>query len=227
VLDVESKVESAEGRRLARGVATLLLGGLTAMELLAAAVSFVAVMGLLWMTDRTAPESLVTTGWMRAAWAMAVVAVIRPITWLPYLGIFVGIRAIERAIAPEAKPLVRNLVAHAVSLVLASLLVALVFLAVPAIERWTLSVLGFATGSVDVGDLGTATGQWTLWRLVVGIVAFLLIRPLIPPLDLDLDPALRPLLGFVPGSRGAFDRALVGMATAVGLVAGAMALVRL
>src|SRR5690349_10907671 len=108
------------------------------MELLAATIAFVSVVGYLWATDRTAPESLVTTGWMRAAWVMAVVAVIRPITWLPYLGIVAGIRWIERAIAPGARPRVRNLVAHLATLAAGAVIVALVFLAVPAAERWTL-----------------------------------------------------------------------------------------
>ena len=219
--------EARPGRRLARGVATLLLSGLTAMELLAATIAFVAMMGVLWMTDRTAPESLVTTGWMRAAWAMAVLAVIRPATWLPYLGIFAGIRAIARAVAPDTRAMVRNLLAHAITLVLGTLLVALLFLAAPTIERWTLSVLGFATGSVGVGDLGTATGSWSLSRIAAGLIAFLLIRPVIPPLNLDLDPALRPLLGFVAGPRGAFDRVLDWVAVGVGLIAAVMALTRL
>src|SRR5947207_14657276 len=102
------------------------------MELLAASVAFVAVVGLLWMTDRTAPESLLTTGWMRAAWMMAVVAVLRPITWLPYLGIFAGIRGIERAVLPDTRPQARDLVPHAVTLTRGGLIVCLMFLASPS-----------------------------------------------------------------------------------------------
>jgi hypothetical protein len=228
VLDVETAraqpvAEAGPGRRFLRGVATLLLGGLTAMELLAATIVFVAVIGFLWATDRAAPESLVTTGWMRAAWVMAVVAVVRPITWLPYLGIFAGLRGIERAVAPDARSWVRNLVAHIATVASAVVVLALVFLAVPGAERWTLSVLGFSTGTVDVGQLGTATGRWGSSQLAFGIAAVVAIRPVIPPLALDLEPSVLPILGFVEGTRGRLDRWLLWIAVAAGLTAAAIA----
>jgi hypothetical protein len=54
-------------------------------------------------------------------------------------------------------------------------------------------------------------------------VAFVLIRPVVPPLRLDLDLAARPLLGFVDGSRGRLDRWLIGLAALMAVVAAAVA----
>src|SRR2546423_10456698 len=108
------------------------------MELLAATLGFVVVVGLLWTTGRVAPESLITTPWFRTAWILAVIAVLRPITWLPYLAVFLGIRRIETVVAPDARLLGRNLLAHAATVGLAIVVIALVALAIPGAGRRTM-----------------------------------------------------------------------------------------
>src|SRR5262249_4913302 len=90
-------VGRAEGRprparRVARGLAALLLGGLTSMEVLALTIGFVAAMAVLWATHTTAPERLITEPSQRVGWILAVVAVLRPVTWIPYLIVFEVLR---------------------------------------------------------------------------------------------------------------------------------------
>src|SRR5262245_39697953 len=72
-------------RRVGRGVASLLLGGLTTMEIIAGAVAVISVTLLLWATDTVSPERLVTGAGFRAAWILLVMALIRPVTWIPYV----------------------------------------------------------------------------------------------------------------------------------------------
>ena len=149
MLDVEPVVEAAPEqrgatRRFARALAALLLGGLTSMEVLALSIGFVATMGVLWATHTVAPERLITEPAQRVGWILAVVAVLRPVTWIPYLMVFVGLRRLGDLVGPGSRPWVRNLTAHLLTVGLLVGAVALIFLAVPGSARWTASALGFS-----------------------------------------------------------------------------------
>ncbi len=200
-----------------RGLAVLLLGGLTSMEVLALCIGFVSVVGLLWTTHTVPPERLLTEPTLRVAWVLAVVAVVRPLTWVPYVLLFVGLRALMRRVSPQGRPWVRNLVSNLLTLALLAVAAALVFLAVPGSVRWTQSALGFAMGTVDFDRLGTATGTWDAARVAVGVGAFVLLRPVVPPLSLGLDLAVRPILGFVRGARGTVDKVFLAVTAVFGI----------
>ena len=213
-------------RGAAAGLASFLLGGLTSMEVLAVVVAFVSIVGLLWMTGSAAPERLVTSSWMRAGWALCVVAVLRPITWIPYAAVFVGLRRLVAAIGSRGRTLGRNAAAHALTLSVLGVAVALTFAAVRGAARWTSSALGFVMGTVDVAGLGHTAGRWDAARVLAAAGAFLLLRPVVPPVGLDLDLRARPVLWLVEGSRGRFDAWLLGAVCAAGLVIGAIAAIR-
>jgi hypothetical protein len=207
-------------RKAVRGVAAFVLGGLTSMELLALIVGFVAVMGLLWASNAVAPETLVTEPWLRSAWILSVVAVVRPLTWIPYASVFVGLNRLVGWVGPEVRQTRSRLLAHAGTLVILSGCVGLVFLLLPSAYRWTLSAMGFVAGTVSIADLGTATGRWAPGTVAAVAAAFVLIRPVVPPVGLDLDLAARPFLGFVGGVRGRFDKGLTIAAAGVTVCAG-------
>jgi len=204
-------------------VAALLLGGLTSMELLALIVGFVAVTGLLWASNAVAPETLVTEPWLRSAWILSVVAVVRPLTWIPYAAVFVGLDRLVAWVGPDVRRWRRRLLSHAGTLMVLSGCGGLVFLLVPSASRWTLSGLGFVAGIVSIADLGTATGRWAPDTIAAVAAAFVLIRPVVPPVGPDLDLAARPFLGFVGGGRGRFDKGLTIAAAGVAVCAGAAA----
>jgi len=219
----EAPARNGRVRTFLRGVAAFVLGGLTSMELLALIVGFVAVMGLLWASDAVAPESLVTEPWLRSAWVLSVVAVVRPLTWIPYAAVFVGLDRLVAWVGPDVRPWRRRLLSHAGTLMVLFGCVGLVFLLVSSAYRWTLSALGFVAGTVSIVDLGTATGRWTPHAVAALAAAFVLIRPVVPPVGLDLDLAARPFLGFVGGGRGRFDKALTIAAAVVAVAAGTAA----
>lgn len=208
------------------GFASLLLGGLTAMEILALVVAFVSILGLLWMTGSVAPETLLTHSWLRAGWALSVVAILRPVTWIPYVAVFVGTRRLISAILSRGRPVVRNLAAHLLTLAVLAVVVGLVFTLVDGAARWASSGLGFVMGTVDVAGLGHSVGQWDATRVLAAAGAFVLIRPVVPPVGLDLDLRARPVLWFVEGRRGRFDAWLVAVVCGAGLVVGGIAAIR-
>jgi hypothetical protein len=215
--------ESAVGRparQAFRGGAALVLGGLTAIEVLALVVAFVSVVGLLWATDLVAPETLLTESWLRAGWVVAVVGVLRPFTWIPWVLAFVTLRRGVRSLAPGARPLAMNALSNVGTAALVAGAAVLVLAAVDGAARWTASALGFVAGTVRFEDLGTATGHWDALRVLAMALVMILIRPVVPPFNLELDLAARPLLGFVEGGRGRFDRWLFGLAVVLGVVAG-------
>jgi hypothetical protein len=201
-----------------RGIAALILGGLTAMEVLALAVGFVAVVGLLWATGAVPPEHLVTDPWLRAGWALTLIGVLRPLTWIPFVLLFLGLRALGRSIAGRAASVLVNGVAAVGALVIVALSVWIVLSIMDGATRWILSVLGLLSGTVGFSGLGTETGSWEAGRVAAIVAVFVLVRPLVPPLRLDLDLEARPLLGFVDGMRGTVDRWLVAGAAAVAVI---------
>jgi len=209
-------------RTALRGIAAFLLGGLTSMELLALIVGFVAVMGFLWASNAVAPETLVTEPGLRSAWVLSVVAVVRPLTWIPYIAVFVGLDRLVAWVGPDVRQRRRYLLAHAGTLAALSGGVGLVFVLVPSAPRWTLSALAFVAGTVSIADLGTATGRWAPDTVAAVAGAFVLIRPVVPPVGLNLDLAARPFLGFVGGGRGRLDKGLT-IAAAVVAVCAAVA----
>jgi hypothetical protein len=208
------------------GLGSFLLGGLTAMEVLALVVGFVTVVGILWMTSTVAPERLVTGSWLRAGWALSVVSVVRPVTWIPYAAVFLGFRRLLAALSPRARPVLRNAGANAATIAVLGAAAALVLASVEGAARWTASVVGFVMGTVDVGGLGHTAGRWDASRIAAAIAAFVLIRPVLPPLGRDLDLRARPMLWFVEGRRGRLDAWLVGVTCASGVVVGAIAALR-
>ncbi|HEX9311311.1 MAG TPA: hypothetical protein VGA30_00600 [Actinomycetota bacterium] len=219
----EAPARPRRSRTALRAVAAFVLGGLTSMELLALIVGFVAVMGLLWASNAVAPETLVTEPWLRSAWILSVVAVVRPLTWIPYAAVFVGLDRVVAWAGPDVRRWRRRLLAHAGTLAILSGCVGLLFLVVPSASRWTLSSLGFVAGTVSIADLGMATGRWAPDTVTAVAAAFVLIRPVVPPVGLDLDLAARPFLGFVDGGRGRFDKGLTITATVVAVAAGVAA----
>src|SRR5437899_2262317 len=70
--------------RIADGVVGFALTGLSTMEVITLAVAYVAVMGFLWMSGTSDPERLVTNAGFRSAWVIVAMALLRPITWIPY-----------------------------------------------------------------------------------------------------------------------------------------------
>jgi len=231
VIDAEAVAADAPPERgpIRRGllaVAALLLGGLTSMELLALALGFVAVIGLLWTTHTVAPETLITDPRLRAAWVAAVLAVTRPLTWIPYIVLFLGLRRAGTWLASGSRRWRSNLLVNLLTVGFLAAAVGLAFLAVPGAARWTNSALGFATGTVGFAGLGTQAGRWGARRITLVAGAFVLVRPALPPLAMDFDLAARPALGFVEGRRGRFDRWLLWAALAVGAASAGLAAIR-
>jgi hypothetical protein len=221
--EVASEEHRGAARRAVRRLLGFLLGGLDAMEVLALTVGFVAVVGLLWATDGVAPETLVTDRWLRAGWAIAVVGVLRPLTWIPYVLAFTGLRQLGRWIAPRVSRVLVNALANLGTLAILGLAIEVAARAVGNAARWAESVLGFLTGTVGFSGLGTDTGTWDASRVAAVVAVFILVRPLVPPLDTHLDLAARPILGFVEGGRGRFDRWLTVAAALLALISGTVA----
>ena len=148
---------------------------------------------------------------------------VRPLTWIPYAAVFLGLDRLVAWAGPDVRRWRRRLLAHAGTLAILSGCVGLLFLVIPSATRWTLSALGFAAGTVSFADLGRATGRWPGGTVAAVAAAFVLIRPVVPPMGLDLDLAARPFLGFVDGGRGRFDKGLTIAATVVAVAAGVAA----
>jgi hypothetical protein len=211
------------GKRIGRAVATLLLGGLTTVEVMAVAIGTVAVMALLWATDAVEPERLISGAGFRAAWILLVLAILRPLTWTPYLLPFLAFRKLSYAAMPGWRERARNVLAH---LVTVGLLAGVMWLIVDTLQgagTSILSGLAFATGSGSFDTLGTFRGDWTGWRIALLVGGVILVRLFLPPLGRDLDLSHEPVLGFARGLRGAFDRyflMVVGVAAfGIGVIA--------
>jgi hypothetical protein len=206
-----------------RFIAAIGLGGLSTTEILACAIGFVSVMGLLWATGSVLPERLVTAPALRITWLALAVALIRPVTWVPYLVLFWFVRWLVDAALPRHSIRFRNALGHVVAIALLAGAGLLALSAIGGASRWMLSLLGFASGSVGFAELGASTGSWTAPRLAGLIAGLILVRPLIPPMGGDLSVVPDPVLGFPEGSRGRLDRYLLFGASGLGLVLGATA----
>jgi hypothetical protein len=208
-------------RRLGRGVATFVLGGLTTMELIAVAVGYIAVVGFLWMADVVQPERLVTDPWSRGAWLVVVVSLLRPVTWVPYWLCFTGFRWLVDSLFRRKRAWVRNLLANVGTLGVLAGIVAVVVSQVARAGTFVLSALAFVTGSGRFQDVGLVRGDWTGWRIAGVVGGFLLLKLFLPPLDRSLDLSHEPILGFASGGRGRFDRyLLLGVVVAGAALAG-------
>jgi hypothetical protein len=182
------------------------------MEIVALAVLFIGVMGFLWMANVVEPERLVTEATLSSTWAVMVLAVVRPITWVPYWLLFLGCQALADAAAPRRSVLLRNLVGNLGAVAALALMAWLFFVAIPQSSTAVLSFLGFLTGAVLLEDLGEVAGEWDAFRVAAVVAGALLLRILIPPLGRDLDLSGEPILGFVSGVRGRLNRVAVVVA---------------
>jgi hypothetical protein len=201
----------------------LLLGGLTTAEVLAIAIGTVAVMALLWATDTVDPERLITGAGFRAAWILLVLGILRPLTWVPYLLPFLAFRRLLDAAMPGRQELLRNVLAHLMTIGVLAGVVRLIVATVQGAGTSILSGLAFGTGSGSFDTLGTFRGDWTDARIALLLGTIVLVRLVVPPLGRDVDLSHEPVLGFARGARGTFDRYVlmaVGVAACgTGLVA--------
>lgn len=188
------------------GLTSFALGGLTTMEVIALAVAYVAVMGFLWMSGIVEPERLVTHPAFRSAWAITVLALLRPVTWTPYLIPFVACRWLAHEVLGKQRPIVRNLVAHLATIAVLLGAVWLLALVVQGAVTAILSGLAFVTGSGSLSTLGAFRGDWNLARIAGVVAMVVVVRLVLPPLDQDLDLSAEPVLWFGSGGRGRFDR---------------------
>jgi hypothetical protein len=190
-------------------VATFLLGGLTTIEVMAVAIGTVAAMALLWASHTVEPERLITGAGFRAAWIVLVLALLRPLSWIPYLLPFLAFRRVFDAVMPGRREILRNALANLVTI---AILAGILWLVVASIEdagTAILSGLAFATGSGSFDTLGSFRGDWTGGRIGFLITTVVLVRLVLPPMGRDLNLSHQPILGFAEGARGTFDRYLI------------------
>jgi hypothetical protein len=220
---VERRGDVGAFRSAGRTLATLLLAGLTTAEVLAVAMGTVAFMALLWATDTVDPERLITGAGFRAAWIILVVAMIRPVTWLPYVLPFLAFRQLFDMAMPGRRETLRNVLAHLVTIGVLVGVIWLIAVTVRGAVTSILSGLAFGTGSGSFETLGTFRGDWTRARIALLVGAVVLVRVVLPPMGRDGDLSHEPVLGFARGARGTFDRYIlmaVGVASlGIGLIA--------
>jgi hypothetical protein len=187
------------------------------------AIATLAVVGFLWASHTVEPERLVTGPGFRAAWIILVLALLRPVTWIPYLLPFVAFRRLFDALMPHRGLVLRNGLANLATMGLLGAAMWLVVAAVDGAGTAILSGLAFAAGSGSYDTLGSFRGDWTAARVavVVGVVVF--GRLFLPPLGRDLDVSDDPVLGFVEGLRGTVDRYLLMFVAVGGAILGGFA----
>lgn len=146
------------------------------------------------------PESLITDPWIRSTWAVLVISVLRPITWIPYALLFLSLRRVADGLAARRSTALRNASANLGTIGILSLAVWLMFVAVPGSATAVSSVLAFVTGSGSFEDLGAVGADWDPLRVAAVAVGALLLRVVVPPLGRDFDLLDEPILGFVSGA---------------------------
>jgi len=181
-------------------------------------VGFMGAMGFLWMTNAVPPERLVTDPWLRSAWIGVVLALVRPITWVPFLLPFIALRWLGDSVMKGASLLVRNGLANLGAIAILAGATGLVLATIRRAGTVILSGLAFATGSGRFADLGTFRGDWTAGRISLLAASVVFVRLVLPPLGADLDLSHEPILGFVSGLRGRLDRYLLIAVTAAALL---------
>jgi hypothetical protein len=220
---VKRREEVGVFRSAGRAVASLLLGGLTTAEVLAAAMGTVAFMALLWATDTVDPEGLITGAGFRAAWIILVVAIIRPVTWVPYVLPFLAFRRLFDMAMPGRREMLRNVLAHLVTVGVLTGVVWLTVVTVQGAGTSILSGLAFGTGSGSFDTLGTYRGRWTGGRIALLVGLVVMVRVVLPPLGREVDLSHEPVLGFAGGTRGTFDRSFLMAVGVIALGAGLIA----
>jgi hypothetical protein len=210
-------------RRAGWGVVSFLLGGLTTMEIIAVAAGVISVTTLLWATDTISPERLVNEPGFRSAWILLVLAVIRPVTWVPYVVLFLLWRRVWDAAPLGRRTIVRNALAHVATVGVLGGVAWLVVSSIRPAGTAVLSAMAFATGSGSFDTRGTFRGHWSEPRVALVVVLVVLVRLFLPPIGTDLDLSRQPILGFADGARGRFDRILLVVvavaSTALGVTA--------
>jgi hypothetical protein len=206
--------------RIRRAFAGLLLSGLTSIEVISLAVACIAGVGFSWMAGLLDPESLITDRWIRSTWAVLVISVLRPITWIPYALLFLSLRRVADGLAARRSTALRNASANLGTIGVLALAAWLVFVAVPGSATAVSSVLAFVTGSGSFEDLGAVGADWDPLRVAAVAVGALLLRVVVPPLGRDFDLLDEPILGFVSGARGRFDRIALITVIVVAVVLG-------
>lgn len=227
MVETEDQARSADGSEtwrpnLGAAARALALGGLSSAEILAVALVATAAVAASWASGALLPEDLVTEPWLRGLWAALVLAIIRPLTWLPYLGAFAGIRRLTKGI--DVSERMQTAVSHVGAVVLVGGLTAVVLLAIEGGARFAASTLGFLAGAIPLEDLGSSLGSWPVWRILVVAVAVVLIRPVVPPVGPDLSIEIGPVLGLPPGWRGRIDTMLLWGSAGLAVVLGGLAL---
>jgi hypothetical protein len=201
-----------------RGAASFVLGGFSTVELVAIAVAYLGLTGNLWLGGTIDFERLFTDPLLRSVWLLLVLAMVRPITWLPYVAALAGYRRLAEVAAPRLGEVARNAVANAATIVTLVVIGIIAIGAIPgatgAVRAGTAIVLG--NGSFD--DVGAARVDWTFVRVVAVMLAVVLGRLFVPPLGLDLDRSDEPILDYPSGRRGTFDRWLLALALASSVV---------
>jgi hypothetical protein len=210
------------GRAAGRAVAAFFLGGLTTIELIALALVYMAVTGFLWLADVVEPERLFTEPFLRSLWLIVVLAMLRPLTWVPYTVLLRSFGWIGDALAPGRWVLLRNAIANLATIAVLGAVMALMVASIDGAGTAILSALAFVTGSGTFDGLGSFRGDWTTARIAAVVGGVVLLRLFLPPLDTDLGPSGQPVLGFVSGRRGRFDRAVLLAALAGAAALGAL-----
>ena len=207
-------------RRVADGLAGLALTGLSTMEVITLAVAYVAVTAFLWMSGTVRPERLITQPGFRGAWIVVALALLRPITWIPYALPFAAFRSLAGAVMRGRRPVIRNAAAHLVTIGFLATVLWLLALVADGVVTAVLSGLAFVTGSGSPSTLGAFRGDWNLPRVAGVIAIIVLVRLVVPPLDPDLALSSEPVLWFGSGARGRFDRiAVIAVVAASALLA--------
>ena len=147
-----------------------------------------------------------TNAGFRSAWIILALALLRPITWIPYALLFVAFRKLYDALLDESRPLLRHAMAHVLTIGSVAGVLWLLALVVEGAISAVLSGLAFLTGSGSLSTLGEFRGDWNLTRAAGVVAIVLVVRLVAPPLDRDLGLSKDPVLWFGSGSRGRFDR---------------------
>jgi hypothetical protein len=204
---------------VARGFAALLLRGLTSMELIALAVAYVGAVAFAWVAGLVPPERLITQPSLRAGWALVVLSLLRPLTWLPFVVVLIPFRRLFDALVPDRSRRLRNSLAGLATLAVLAGVGWLVLATFEHAATTVASVLAFLTARGRLEDLGNVPGDWGVGWVAVVAAGVLLIRVGLPPLDGYLGLSEEPILGFVSGARGRFDRIALFLSAAIPAVA--------
>ena len=186
---------------VSRSVASFFLTGFTTVELVAIAIAYLGLVAFLWMTDVITLDRLFLDPLLRSVMLLLAVAMLRPITWIPYAAVFVGLRRVVEAAAPRQPRLVRNAVAGGATIAILLVGLAVSLAAIDGSGRMVRSAVHFVLGGGSFNGIGSGTFQWTFARVMAVLATVVLGRVFLPPLDLDLNLSDEPILGYPTGRR--------------------------